>query len=146
MWLVIHAGINPCLCTSTLGHVTSLGWPRAVYYKRATLNAVSWNSESKLPNGKMVVTVNGPNFQYQMRESQNAYLVQIWWFQPKSITSYFADKSRILSQNGQSEGISNDPRFQYQAGLSPVPRMPCFMLIGWFQSKSSYLADKPNLL
>ena len=42
------------------------------------------------------VKVNDLHFQYQLRESQDVYLVQIWWFQLKSITSYHADKSNFL--------------------------------------------------
>ena len=38
------------------------------------------------------VKVNDPYFQYQPRVSHDAYLVQIWWFQLKSVTSYRADK------------------------------------------------------
>ena len=36
--------------------------------------------------------VNDLYFQYQPRVSQDACLVQIWWFQLKSVTSYRADK------------------------------------------------------
>ena len=40
--------------------------------------------------------VNDPYFQYQPRLSQDAWLVQITWFQPKSVTSYCTDESNIL--------------------------------------------------
>ena len=42
------------------------------------------------------VKVNDPYFQYQTRVIQDACLVQIWWFQPKSVTSYSADKLKFL--------------------------------------------------
>ena len=47
-------------------------------YTRVTLNAVSWNSEFKWPN--YFVNVDDPRFQYQLRESQDAYLEQMWCF------------------------------------------------------------------
>ena len=42
------------------------------------------------------VKVNDLHFQYQLRVSQDAYLLQIWWFQPKSVTSCRADKPNFL--------------------------------------------------
>ena len=42
------------------------------------------------------VKVNDPYFQYQTRVSQDAYLVQIWWFQSKYVISYCADKPNFL--------------------------------------------------
>ena len=49
----------------------------------------------KLSRGEAKMTlkvkVNGPHFQCQLRVSQDAYLVQIWWFQPKSVMSYLAN-------------------------------------------------------
>ena len=42
------------------------------------------------------VKFNDLHFQYQLRASQNACLVQIWWLQPKSMTSYHADKPNFL--------------------------------------------------
>ena len=43
-----------------------------------------------------------PNFQYQLRVSQDAYLVQICWFKLKSVTSYCVDKVRFV--DGQTDG------------------------------------------
>ena len=44
-----------------------------------------------------------PVFQYQLRVSQDSCLVQIWWFEPKSVMTYHMDKfSRILSKNGEN--------------------------------------------
>ena len=42
------------------------------------------------------VTVNYPHFQNQLRVSQDPCLVQIWWFQPKFVMSYLADKPNFL--------------------------------------------------
>ena len=42
------------------------------------------------------VKINDPHFEYQLRVYQGAYLVQIWWFQLKSVMSYQADKPNIL--------------------------------------------------
>ena len=41
------------------------------------------------------VKVNDPYFQYQLRVSHDACLVQIWWFQLKSVMSYRADKVKF---------------------------------------------------
>ena len=40
--------------------------------------------------------VNDPNFQYQQRVSQDARVVQTWWFQPKAVTRYHPDKPNFL--------------------------------------------------
>ena len=45
------------------------------------------------------VKVNDHNFQYQLlRVSQDACLVQIWWFQLKFVTSYHADKEKFTDR------------------------------------------------
>ena len=41
------------------------------------------------------VKVNDLHFQYPLRVSHDACLVQIWWFQLKSVTSYLADKVKF---------------------------------------------------
>ena len=46
----------------------------------------------KMPKMTLKVKVNDIHFQYQLRISQDACLVQIWWFQLKSVMSYHADK------------------------------------------------------
>ena len=48
------------------------------------------------------VQVNDPYFQYQWRVSHDACLVQIWWFQLKSETSYSTDK--VKYKDGQMDG------------------------------------------
>ena len=54
-------------------------------------------SENCVKMAKMTskITVNDPYFQYQLRISQDTCLVQIWWFQFKSVTSYRADKVKF---------------------------------------------------
>ena len=42
------------------------------------------------------VKVNDHHFQYQLRVSHDAYLVQIWWFQLKSVTIYRAGKVKFM--------------------------------------------------
>ena len=52
------------------------------------------------------VKVNYPHFQYQLRESQDAYLVQICWFELKSTTSHWMENLnflKILCQNDQND-------------------------------------------
>ena len=41
------------------------------------------------------VKVKDFHFQYQQRVSQDACLVQIWWFQLKSVTNYRAFKQKF---------------------------------------------------
>ena len=45
------------------------------------------------------VKFNDPHFWYQLRASQNACLVQIWWFQLKSVTSYRVNKIKVKNNN-----------------------------------------------
>ena len=47
------------------------------------------------------VKVNDPHFQYRLRESQDAYMVQIWWFELKSITSYRTNKPNFLDSQSK---------------------------------------------
>ena len=47
------------------------------------------------------VMVKDLHFQYQLRVSWGAYLVQIWWFQPKFVMSYHADKVKFM--DGRTE-------------------------------------------
>ena len=50
----------------------------------------------KMAKMTLKVKVNDPYFQYQLRVSHDACLVQIWWFQLKSVTSYHADKVNLM--------------------------------------------------
>ena len=51
-----------------------------------------------------------PPFQYQMRVSQDACLVQIWWFQLKFMTSYYADKIKFMDRqtDGWTDGLTQE--------------------------------------
>ena len=48
--------------------------------------------------------VNDLHFQYQPRISRDVCLVQIWWFQVKSVTSYHADKVKFT--DGQTQATT----------------------------------------
>ena len=56
-----------------LGRVAPLGQPRSVYKRDVECRFVSRNGQMTLK-----VKVNASHFQYQLRESQDSYLVQIW--------------------------------------------------------------------
>ena len=58
-----------------------------------------------------------PLFQYQPRVSHGACLVQIWWFQLKSVTSYRADKVKFM--DGQTDG-----RIDGQTQATTIPLRP----------------------
>ena len=49
----------------------------------------------------LMVKVNDLHFKYQLRISHDARLVQIWWFQLKSVTIYHADKVKLT--DGQTD-------------------------------------------
>ena len=61
------------------------------------------------------VKINNIHFQYQLRVSHDACLVQIWWFQLKSVTSYCADKVKFMDRqtDGRTDG-QTDWRWQWQ--------------------------------
>ena len=82
----------------------------------------------------MVLMVKASYFQYQLRESQDAYLVQIWWFSLKSIKSYRTDKPKFLEFWAKMAKIIlkvkvNDPHFQYKQRVS---QNACLVQIWWF--------------
>ena len=63
------------------------------------------------------VKVNDLHFQYQPGVSQDTCLVQIWWFYPKSVTSYHADKLNFLEFSAKVAKMTlkfkvNDMHFQ----------------------------------
>ena len=69
------------------------------------------------------VKVSDPHFQYQLIISQDACSVQIWYFKPKTLTSYCADQLNFLEfwvQNGQNdlECQGHEPNFKYQPKVS----------------------------
>ena len=60
------------------------------------------------------------HFQYQLR-CQDACLVQIWWFHPKSVTSYRADKVKLTDGRTvrRTDGMTDRRRQrQYHFGLN----------------------------
>ena len=58
-----------------LGRVAPLGRPITVYKSDVECHFVSQNGQMTLKD-----KVNASYFQYQLQESQDAYLVQIWGF------------------------------------------------------------------
>ena len=71
----------------------------------------------------LMVKVNDLQFQYQQRVSQDACLVQIWWFELKSIRSYRIGKLNVLEFQVKMAKMTlevkvNDLHFQYQLGAS----------------------------
>ena len=108
--------------------------------------------EYLVKNGRMTakVKVNDPNFQNQLRVSQDACLVQIWWFQLMS-ASYCPNNPNFLEFWVKMAKMTlqvkvNDPDFQYRLSVS---QDACLGQIWWFQPKSvmmSYGEDKPNFL
>ena len=62
------------------------------------------------------IKVNYLYFQYQPQVSQDAGLVQIWWFQIQSVTNYCMDK--IKFRDGQMDRQTGGRRQgQYPFGL-----------------------------
>ena len=118
-----------------LGHVIPLGWPRSVIRAQNFLSQKAFN-----------VNINDPHFQYQPRVSQDACLVQMWWFLPKSAMSYHVDKLNFLEFWVKMAKMTlkvkvNDCHFQYQLRVSH----DAFLVqIEWFHLKSvtSYWAEK----
>ena len=70
------------------------------------------------------VKVNDPYFQYQPRVSHDACLVQIWWFQLKSVTSYRAFKVKFTDRRTDA-GNYNTPSAWKARGYKPmkIPRI-----------------------
>ena len=98
--------------------------------------------------GQMIlkIKVNDPHFQYQTRVYQDPRWVQIWWFQPKSVRSYYTDNPNTLELWVKMAKMTlkvkvNDLKFRYQLRVS---HDACLVQIWWFQLKSvrSCRADK----
>ena len=62
------------------------------------------------------VKVNDPYFKYQLRVSHDASLVQTWWFQLKSVTSYCADKVKFTDGRTE-EQMDRQRQWQYPFSL-----------------------------
>ena len=74
------------------------------------------------------------HFQYHLRQSQDVYLVQIWWFWLKSIKSYHVDKPKFLEFWVKMAKMTLkvkviDLHFQYQQRVS---QGACLVHIWWF--------------
>ena len=96
------------------------------------------------------VKVNDPHFQYQLRLSQDACMVQIWWFQSKSVMSYQADMPNFNEFSAKTDKMAlkviiDVLHLLYQLRVS---HGTCLMQIWWFQPKSvmSYHEDKVNFM
>ena len=112
-----------------LGRVAPLGRPRSVYMSDIECRFVSRNGQMALK-----VKVNAFHFQYHLRESQDAYLMLIWWFELKSMKSYRAGKPKfkfveywVKMAKMTLKVKVNDPHFQYQL---KVPKMHVWCKIG----------------
>ena len=66
-----------CYFLQTTAHWDMLHPLAGLDHTRVKLNTISWNPEMKMTLNVMVID---PHIQYQSRESENAYLMQIWWF------------------------------------------------------------------
>ena len=62
------------------------------------------------------VKVNDPYFQYQPRVYHDAWLVQIWWFQLISVTSYHVDKLKFMDRRTDRR-TGRHRQWQYPFGL-----------------------------
>ena len=69
----------------------------------------------KMAKMTLKVKVNDPYFQYQPRVSHNACLVQIWWFQLKSVTSYRADNVNFT--DGRTDGGNDNTPSAWKAKI-----------------------------
>ena len=103
----------------------------------------------KMAKMTLKVKANDPYFQYQPRVSHDAYLVQIWLFHLKSVTSYRADKVNFMdgrmdrrrqrqypfSLKGQ--GVKKDPvititRFNSIVFVIENARGGYSLYVGWY--------------
>ena len=70
------------------------------------------------------VKVNDLHFQYQLRVSHVACLMQIWWYQLKSVMSYRADKVKFIDRRTDrwtDAGNDNTPSASKAKGLKTIP-------------------------
>ena len=95
------------------------------------------------------VRANVPQFQYQLKISQDLCLGQIWRFQPKSVPSYRADKTHFLKFWVNIAKMTLkvkviDLYFHNQRKLS---HDACLVQIWWVQLRSvrNYRVDRVNI-
>ena len=86
---------------------------------------------SQMAKMTLKVKVNDPYFQYQPRVSHDACLVQIWWFQLKSVTSFRADKVKFT--DGRTDG-QTDGRTDGQTGRCRQQQYPFRLKDQWVKT------------
>ena len=70
----------------------------------------------KMAKMTLNVKVNDLHFQYQLRVSRDACLVEIWWFQFKSVTSHRSDKAKFTHKQTDRQ-MDRTRQRQYPFGL-----------------------------
>ena len=82
----------------------------------------------KVAKMTLKVKINDSYFQYQPRVTLDACLVQIWWFQLKSVASYRAVKGNLMDRETDA-GNDNAPSALGKNWLSQIStfqqRPPC---------------------
>ena len=81
----------------------------------------------KMAKMTLKVKANHLHFQYQPRVSQDACLVQIWWFQLKSVTSYRADKVKFTDGHGRTQATTIPLRPERPRGKNAFETIICEM-------------------
>ena len=77
----------------------------------------------KMAKMSLMVNVNDPHFQCQLRVSHDACLVHIWWFQLQSVMCYRADMVKFTDRHpdGRTDGREDGrPKGQTQATTIPL--------------------------
>ena len=75
-WVITQTNFDLSSARSCDIWVHPLGRPRSVYKSNFECSFLSWNDDQMTLKAKVIDS----HFQYQLRESQDAYWVQIWWF------------------------------------------------------------------
>ena len=81
----------------------------------------------KMAKMTLKIKVNDLHSQYQPRVSQDACLVQIWWFQLTVVTNYRADKVKFTNRwtDGQTQATTIPLRPERpRANNKPVAKIP----------------------
>ena len=81
----------------------------------------------KMAKMTLKVKANHLHFQYQPRVSQDACLVQIWWFQLKSVTSYRADKVKFTDGHRRTQATTIPLRPERPRGKNAFETIICEM-------------------
>ena len=116
---------------STLGRAILLDRPGSVYKRDVECRFVeSWFEMFKWPWRSRSMTP----YSTPVKGIPDAHLVQIWWFQLKSISSYCGDKPNFLDFWDKMPKMTlkvnvNDPYFRY---LTRISQDPCLVQIWRF--------------